>query len=89
VGLTFLAARSTASPSTPGTDSGSGSKPASSSSPTATFQGLEFNVGVIYQKVNELGPGLAVGQTVASTQALKTTTALKAGLYIGIGVKLM
>lgn len=82
VGFTFLGSKPSASA---GTSLGKSSTPATSS--PSLFQGLEFNLGVIYQKVNELGSGLSVGQTVTTTQALKVDTQYKAGLYVGFGVK--
>ena len=49
---------------------------------------LDFNMGAIYQKATVLGSGLTEGQTVTTTQALKTDTQYRSGLYIGVGVKL-
>jgi hypothetical protein len=49
---------------------------------------VEFNFGAIYQKTSALAAGLSIGQVVQSTGALKTQTEYKAGLYIGVGVKL-
>jgi hypothetical protein len=79
VGLTFLSTAASNSSSTKATATGSS---------TSLFQGLEFNVGVIYQKATELAPGLFVGKSISTTQALSTNSVFKAGLYVGFGVKI-
>ncbi|MGA2779360.1 MAG: hypothetical protein ABSF94_17530 [Steroidobacteraceae bacterium] len=78
LGLGFSAG----SPGSKSSSTSGSSKQSSSSSQ------LDFNIGAIYQKTTELGAGLAVGQTVATTQDLKTDTAYKVGLYLGIGYSL-
>jgi opacity protein-like surface antigen len=47
----------------------------------------DLSFGAIYQKTTVLGAGLSVGQTVSTTQALKTSTEFKTGFYVGFGIK--
>jgi hypothetical protein len=45
-----------------------------------------LGAGVAFQRVDRLGPGLAVGQTIASQDALKTEKTFRSGLYLNITV---
>jgi hypothetical protein len=83
IGFTFLSSANAAT----STQSANGASASKASGSNSMFQGLEFNLGVMYQKINELAPGLSVGQTVATTQALKVNSIYKTGLYLGFGVK--
>jgi hypothetical protein len=53
--------------------------------PTTT---ASFDLGVIYQKVNELTNGQTLGQQVTSSSDITTANAWKAGLYISINYQL-
>jgi hypothetical protein len=45
-----------------------------------------LGAGVAFQRVDRLAPGLAVGQTLASQDALKTEKTFRSGLYLNITV---
>jgi hypothetical protein len=45
-----------------------------------------LGAGVAFQRVDRLAPGLAVGQTIASQDALKTEKTFRSGLYLNITV---
>jgi hypothetical protein len=48
------------------------------------FGDAVISAGVIYQKIDTLASGLTVGGPLASTSALKTDSAFKTGVYIGL-----
>lgn len=53
------------------------------------FKGFEsalFSAGAVYQRVNQLGGGLAVGDVLSSVDDLITDDKWESGLYISIGV---
>jgi hypothetical protein len=51
------------------------------------YKSFTFSLGAVYQRVDKLAPGLAVGDVIAEESGLKTKNEFKLGFYVGVAVK--
>jgi hypothetical protein len=52
------------------------------------YKSFTLSLGAVYQRVDKLESGLAIGDILESEDELKTSKEFKVGFYLGLGVKL-